>query len=107
MKTTITESKTTYGICGKCGGDGYISSYAHIKAGTCFACSGTGKRLVKIEIIERPMTYSEMVDALSAAGFDIIDTTNGDDFFAYMTQTAEEAAAMMAGVKALLEAIPG
>ena len=105
MKTTMTESKTTYGICGKCGGDGYISSYAHIKAGTCFACSGTGQRLVKIEVIERPMTYSEMIETLASVGIEIIDTKNGNDFFAFMTQTAEETAAMTEGVKALLEAI--
>ena len=105
MKTTVTESKTTYGICGKCGGDGYISSYAHIKAGSCFACSGTGKRLVKIDVIERPMTYAEIVDALAGAGFEIVDVNAGDDFFAYMTYTPAEMAALHAGAKALLEAI--
>lgn len=108
MKATVAVSKETYGVCGKCGGDGYISSYSHIKAGVCFSCSGTGKRLVNIEVTERPMDYSELVDALSIAGFPIINTTTGEEenFFSFMSYTEAEIAALTAGAKALLESIP-
>lgn len=28
--------------CKRCGGEGRISYYSHIKGGTCFACNGSG-----------------------------------------------------------------
>jgi hypothetical protein len=28
--------------CTRCGGEGRISYYSHIKAGVCFACNGSG-----------------------------------------------------------------
>jgi hypothetical protein len=28
--------------CVRCGGEGRISYYSHIKAGVCFACNGSG-----------------------------------------------------------------
>ena len=34
-------------VCGKCGGTGRIREYAHIAAGVCFACNGSGVRRMK------------------------------------------------------------
>lgn len=68
MKTTITETEGRFIRCHKCGGEGRIPHYGHVKNGECFACGGNGGH-VETVAIEREMTDDEVNAALAAAGF--------------------------------------
>ncbi len=68
MKTTITESEGRFIRCHKCGGEGRIPYYGHVKGGECFACGGTGGHVETVEMV-REMTDEEVTAALTAAGF--------------------------------------
>ena len=103
---TVTEYKST--PCARCGGQGSIPYFRHVKAGECFACRGTG--LGVPVAIERPMTDLEVIDALAAKGFPIVHIETAPDLSdaAYLTSLFEadyDHEAFIAGARAMLEGI--
>lgn len=45
MKTSKTTTQTTQAgrvTCGRCGGDGRLVAFSHVKGGVCFQCEGLG-----------------------------------------------------------------
>lgn len=109
MKTTVTEFATR--PCAKCGGAGFLSAYQHRKGGVCFRCGGTGKD-EQLIAVERDMSDEEVVAALAAAGFPVVDVTpapvivEGDFLSIFLTdeQAAAKAEAMVAA-RAFLAAL--
>ena len=43
-------------VCNKCGGDGELFNFSHIKAGVCFSCNGTGIK----HRVTRTKVYSDV-----------------------------------------------
>lgn len=108
MTTTITEYSRRH--CSRCGGEGRISAFQHRKGGECFRCGGSGLDPVMVETT-RAMTDEEVLAALAAAGFPVIFAerpATGDflaDLFLSPDELAERAA-VMAGARAFLAALP-
>ena len=103
MKTTITEYKKT--TCHKCGGDGRLSHYGHVKGGECFACSGTG--IGYGETFEREMTDSEVLNALEISGFPVVfaEFEKTGDWLVDLFQQSKNHAEVMKGARLMLAAI--
>ena len=72
MQTTISEF--TARPCSRCGGAGRIAAFQHRNGGECFRCGATGIDPVMTETT-REMTDAEVVAALDARGFAVINLT--------------------------------
>jgi ribosomal protein S27AE len=70
--TTVTEY--TARTCSRCGGAGRIAAFQHRNGGECFRCGATGIDPKMIETT-REMTDAEVISALNAHGFAIVDFT--------------------------------
>ena len=72
--TTTTVTEYTARLCSRCGGAGRIAAFQHRNGGECFRCGATGVDPKMIETT-REMTDAEVIAALDARGFVIVDFT--------------------------------
>jgi len=106
MNTTVTEY--TARPCSRCSGAGRIAAFQHRNGGECFRCGATGVDPTMIETT-REMTDAEVIAALDARGFKIVDVSPArpvtGDYLTDLFMTDEEVeakTAIMAMARSLL-----
>jgi hypothetical protein len=109
METSITEYANR--PCTRCGGSGRIAAFQHRNGGECFRCGATGVDPTMTETT-REMTDAEVIAALDARGFTIVNLTPArattGDFLIDLFATDDEIAAVSAAMtmaRALLASV--